>query len=55
VLKENNKLDFFMKFFDESLFIKIVEETNNYAEKCMVSKPDNFRNICQDNKYLHIL
>jgi hypothetical protein len=29
-----------MKFFDESLFAKIVEETNNYAEKCMVSKPD---------------
>ena len=38
--KESNELDFFLKFFDEGLFAKIVEETNNYAENCIQRKPD---------------
>jgi len=40
VTEEGTALDFFSLFVSEELFEKIVEETNRYAQQCMLVKPD---------------
>jgi len=37
---EKKEKDFFYKFFPESVFEHLVEETNGYAERCIQDKPD---------------
>ncbi|CAC5376471.1 unnamed protein product [Mytilus coruscus] len=38
--KEKKAIDFFHKFFPFALVEKLVEETNSYARKCILTKPD---------------
>lgn len=38
--KEKKEIDFFNKFFPDSLIQRLVQETNDYAAKCILAKPD---------------